>query len=444
MSIYFILSIAFAIAATPGYMMVLKKCGVDKKIGLIPIYRTYQLARLSGSEDVGIAWALSFLLSEGLDIVLERMEAVTPDGDLPLALSLAVVAEMLFELVAIMYEVRIYLFACRHFARSRWWTVPWILVPCIPATIWGFFDEYLPVDYYDEEDEEESGQAAEESGHIAETIAEGLTVNLKKRTVIEKGRRVILLKDIHMNITPGKMVLLLGGSGAGKTTFINALIGYEKADAQITLNGYDVYKDYDKMKYEIGMVPQMDLMRYEDSVYMTLMDAAVLRLPEEVTFGERRKRVEEVLEIFGLSSVKSSQVGKLSGGQKKRLSIAMEFICDPTLFVLDEPDSGLDGILARDLMERLHKISREGKIVIVITHSPDRVKDLFDDVIVLAKDADKVGRLVYYGSIEKAKTFFKTAVMEKVIKIINRSDEGGEGRADELIAKFGKGRNEQE
>lgn len=113
-----------------------------------------------------------------------------------------------------------------------------------------------------------------------------------------------------------------------------------------------------------------------------------------------------MLDKFGLHSVRSSLVEKLSVGQRKRLSIAMEFVSDPTLFILDEPDSGLDGIVVRKLFESLRSIADEGKIVIVITHTPDRVIDLFDDVIVLAKDSGRTGRLAFYGSIDESYEFF--------------------------------------
>jgi ABC-type multidrug transport system ATPase subunit len=239
-----------------------------------------------------------------------------------------------------------------------------------------------------------------------------------------------------MNIEPGRMVLLLGGSGAGKTTFINAVTGYEKANAQILLGGMNVYDEYDKMKYSIGFVPQLDLIRSNDTVYRTLMDAALLRLPADTRISELLSRVESVLEQFGLASVKSSLVEKLSGGQRKRLSIAMEYISDPFLFVLDEPDSGLDGVIARDLMRRLRKIADQGKIVIVITHTPDRVADLFDDIIVLAKDSRRTGRLAYYGSIDEAKEFFGTDTMEGILRKINQKDEGGEGLSDEFVKKY--------
>ncbi len=232
------------------------------------------------------------------------------------------------------------------------------------------------------------------------------------------------------------MVLLLGGSGAGKTTFLNALTGYEKAKADVILNGSNVYSNYDSMKYDLGFVPQQDLMRNGDTVSMTLKDAAHLRLPKNLPFGKRNERIKTMLDKFGLTSVKGSLVEKLSGGQRKRLSIAMEFVSDPTLFILDEPDSGLDGIVARKLFESLRAIADEGKIVIVITHTPDRVIDLFDDVIVLAKDADRTGRLAFYGSVGDAYSFFEKNSMEEILLSINQKDEGGEGRADEFIEKY--------
>jgi ABC-type multidrug transport system ATPase subunit len=173
-----------------------------------------------------------------------------------------------------------------------------------------------------------------------------------------------------------------------------------------------------------------------DTVLRTLDDSALLRLPMDLSPAMRRERVTEVMQTFGLEPLAGSMVSKLSGGQKKRLSIAMEFISNPALFILDEPDSGLDGVMARELMAQLRRIADQGKIVVVITHTPDRVIDLFDDVIVLAKDANRTGRLAFYGSIEEARAFFGKERMEEIVKAINREEEGGEGRADEFIMKF--------
>ena len=171
-------------------------------------------------------------------------------------------------------------------------------------------------------------------------------------------------------------------------------------------------------------------------MYRTLMDAASLRLPVTFSNDDRQARVEEVMKIFGLTPVKDSLVSKLSGGQRKRLSIAMEYISNPSLFILDEPDSGLDGVMARELFQQLRKIADQGKIIIVITHTPDRVIDLFDDVIVLAKDANRTGRLAYFGPIDEARAFFGKDSMEEIVKAVNREEEGGEGRADEFIMKY--------
>jgi ABC-type multidrug transport system ATPase subunit len=274
------------------------------------------------------------------------------------------------------------------------------------------------------------------SGSKAAVLDQGLTVNLEERTATEFFKKKYLLRDIHMYIQPGHMVLLLGGSGAGKTTYLNAVNGYEKARAEVMLNGRNLYTHYKEMQYDIGFVPQQDLMRGSDSVFRTLMDAATLRLPTSFTKAEREKRVEEVMEIFGLTPVKNNLVVKLSGGQRKRLSIAMEFISNPTLFILDEPDSGLDGVIARELFEQLRMIANQGKIIIVITHTPDRVIDQFDDVIVLAKDTSRTGRLAFFGPVDEARAFFGKDSMEAIVKSINTPEEGGEGRADEFILKY--------
>ena len=336
-------------------------------------------------------------------------------------------------MIEIVYRIRVYAGLAKVFGR-KW---PWVLLaaffPGILAALWGFLPKFQPqwtvADVASEVD-------TFFSGANVEVMSEGLTVNLEERTARDMFKKNYLLRDIHMSIQPGHMVLLLGGSGAGKTTLLNAINGYEKAKAKVHLDGSDVYAEYKRMQYKIGFVPQMDLMRGNDTVLHTLKDAAALRLPREFSSADRRDRVNEVMEMFGLTSLKDTMVSKLSGGQRKRLSIGMEFISNPTLFILDEPDSGLDGIMARELMKQLRLIADQGKIVIVITHTPDRVIDLFDDVIVLAKDSSRTGRLAFFGSIDEARSFFERDTMEDIVRSINGKHEGGEGRADELINKY--------
>ncbi len=269
------------------------------------------------------------------------------------------------------------------------------------------------------------------------TEGSGLSINIDERAAHQAMRKVTLLKDINLSIEPGNMVLILGGSGAGKSTFVNAVTGYEKAKATIKEGDLDYYRDYGQVKHRIGFVPQDNLMREDDTVGDTVSNAAEMRLPKNMPPEEKQKRVTAVLSTFGLAGREKEKVSKLSGGQKKRLSICMEFVSSPTLFILDEPDSGLDGIMATELMENLRLIACQGRIVMVITHAPDRVAHLFDKVIVLAKSTtDKVGQLAFYGGIQEAREFFGVPTMEEVVRQINAKNEGGVGRADEFIEKY--------
>ena len=410
-------------------------CALFIKIGkkgwkaFIPIYNEYELSRLAKRDYVGRVLILFHILSMVVNITVSYMLVDDPDMD-KLWSKIFLLAELAVSICVFMLELRVFNGLCEVFGKKKLWIAAWAFLPGITSLIWGFSRKIMPVMSIIDV------KGVEESGHHVEAIEDGLTVNIRKRTASDFLKRKTLLKDIHLAIPRGHMVLLLGGSGAGKTTFLNAVTGYEKADADVLLHGRNIYKEYESMKYDVGFVPQQDLMRGNDTVLMTLEDAAKLRLPESVKHREKKKRVQEVLESFGLSMLANTLVDKLSGGQRKRLSIAMEFISDPTLFILDEPDSGLDGVVARGLFEKLRAIADSGKIVIVITHTPDRVADLFDEVIVLAKDVDRTGRLAFYGPIKEAKEFFGKDSMEHVLLAINQKEEGGEGRANEFVTLY--------
>ncbi len=410
-------------------------CALFIKIGkkgwkaFIPIYNEYELSRLAKRDYVGRVLILFHILNMVVNITVSYMLVDDPDMD-TLWSKIFLLAELAVSICVFMFELRVFNGLCEVFGKKKLWIAAWAFLPGITSLIWGFSRKIMPVMSIIDV------KGVEESGHHVEAIEDGLTVNIRKRTASDFLKRKTLLKDIHLAIPRGHMVLLLGGSGAGKTTFLNAVTGYEKADADVLLHGRNIYKEYESMKYDVGFVPQQDLMRGNDTVLMTLEDAAKLRLPESVKHREKKKRVQEVLESFGLSMLANTLVDKLSGGQRKRLSIAMEFISDPTLFILDEPDSGLDGVVARGLFEKLRAIADSGKIVIVITHTPDRVADLFDEVIVLAKDVDRTGRLAFYGPIKEAKEFFGKDSMEHVLLAINQKEEGGEGRANEFVTLY--------
>ena len=263
-----------------------------------------------------------------------------------------------------------------------------------------------------------------------------LVIDIDERSVRKNFKKRVLLSGIHLAIEPGDMVLILGGSGAGKSTFFRSVMGYDRAEGTIRYGDKDVYDDYETMKREIGYVPQQDLVRMSDTVEDTLMAAAKLRMPGDSTAAEQEARVEWLMDILGLTDERSNLIGAVSGGQKKRVSIGIELAADPALFFLDEPDSGLDGVMARGLMEKLRVIADLGKIVLVITHSPDRAADLFTKVIVLGKTQDGVGHMIYYGTPGDALAFFETDKLENIVHRINRSSEGGEGLADEFYNRF--------
>ena len=266
-------------------------------------------------------------------------------------------------------------------------------------------------------------------GEIVEPIELGtdekreLVVDITDRTVKQNGKERVLLQDIHLKLCDGEMCLILGGSGAGKTTFLNAVMGAERANAKVTYGGIDLYKDYDRLKHFIGYVAQMDPLRMDDTVYMTLHSAAQLKLPKQIVEDKEQlnERIKMVLETVSLTEESENLVRKLSGGQKKRLNIAVEYITNPHLFFLDEPDSGLDGSQARILMENLRTIADTGKIVMLISHVPDRVLHLFDKVIVLAKDKRSgVGGLSFFGSVKDALQHYQTETLEGIVAVLDK------------------------
>ncbi len=423
------------VVTTIGYCMILKKCGVFPLWGLIPFVREYQIGRCADREKEGRTFAAFAVI---FAVILAVRRFFPEDSDPRVVLSICVIAVYL---ALVLYEIRIYLGLCQVFGRRKRWIWGWIFIESITCLIWAFNKNFQPVKKVEQS---HKNGGAKVSGRDIPALDEGLTVNIKRRTAIDFFRRKYLLKDIHLAIPKGHMVLLLGGSGAGKTTFVNAVTGYEKANASILLNDHNLYREYGKMKYDVGFVPQQDLMRGYDTVIRTLSDAAALRLPKSMHMSDRKQRVHDVLEEFGLAAISGSMVEKLSGGQRKRLSIAMEFISDPSLFILDEPDSGLDGVVARNMFEKLRSIADSGKIVVVITHTPDRVIDLFDDVIVLAKDSARTGRLAYFGPVKEAYGYFGKDSMEEILLSVNQKEEGGEGRADEFVEKYIDGAAEPE
>ena len=252
-----------------------------------------------------------------------------------------------------------------------------------------------------------------------------------------------LLKDIHLDIDQGEFILILGGSGAGKTTFIKAILGTQKAEGSIILDGMDLYTNFKALKHRIGLVPQFSTTRDNDTVIHTITDAANSRLAGEYSKAEIKRRIDDVCNRMMLNSLRDTLIKNLSGGQKKRVEVAIQAIGDQQVFVLDEPDSGLDTASRIDLMKNLKSCTEGGGVVTVISHSPDDAAEFFTKILVLAKSpTDEVGHLAFYGTVPEARAFFGVDKLSEIVIEINYEG-SGKGRADEFIQKFAQMRSMQ-
>ncbi len=193
-----------------------------------------------------------------------------------------------------------------------------------------------------------------------------------------------LLQDVSFSAKPGTLTAVIGPSGAGKSTLVKLIGGAMPPSAGVVaFDGHDVHAEYASMRSRIGMVPQDDVVHRQLTVEQALNFAAELRLPPDTSADDRREVVERVLDELELAPHKNTRVDKLSGGQRKRASVAMELLTGPSLLILDEPTSGLDPALDRQVMTMLRRLADAGRVVIVVTHSLTYVS-MCDQILLLA------------------------------------------------------------
>lgn len=194
----------------------------------------------------------------------------------------------------------------------------------------------------------------------------------------------VLLDDVTFSLTERSMLGIVGPSGSGKSTLLAALAGLRPAPAgQVLYGDRDLYRDYDELRNRIGFVPQEDILHRELPLRQALEYAARLRFPADVVAAERATRIDEVLAELGLSHRAEAPIERLSGGERKRTSVALELLTKPSLLFLDEPASGLDPGLARVLMRLLRELADGGRTIVVVTHELDNLR-LCDQILVLA------------------------------------------------------------
>ncbi|BBY43860.1 ABC transporter ATP-binding protein [Mycolicibacterium celeriflavum] len=203
-----------------------------------------------------------------------------------------------------------------------------------------------------------------------------------------------LLHNISIAARPGTLTAVIGPSGAGKSTFARLVAGYtHPTTGTVTFEGHNVHAEYASLRSRIGMVPQDDVVHGQLTVRQALMYAAELRLPPDTTKADREQVVMQVLEELEMTKHLETRVDKLSGGQRKRASVALELLTGPSLLILDEPTSGLDPALDRQVMTMLRQLADAGRVVLVVTHSLTYL-DVCDQVLLLAPG----GKTAFYGS----------------------------------------------
>ncbi|MEM7162495.1 MAG: ATP-binding cassette domain-containing protein [Bacteroidota bacterium] len=217
------------------------------------------------------------------------------------------------------------------------------------------------------------------------------------------------LRDVNINEGSGKLVGIMGGSGSGKSTLLNVLNGnYKPSSGKVTMNGIDIHSKNPEIEGQIGYVAQDDLLIEELTVYQNLFFNAQLCF-SKLSNEEIAEKVDKLLISLGLIQTKALKVGNplektISGGQRKRLNIALELIREPAVLFVDEPTSGLSSRDSENIMDLLKELTLKGKLIFVVIHQPSSdIFKMFDKLVLL----DMGGYPIYYGDPLDSILYFK-------------------------------------
>ncbi|MEV0408655.1 FHA domain-containing protein [Actinoallomurus sp. NPDC050550] len=258
-------------------------------------------------------------------------------------------------------------------------------------------------------------------------VANDLTVRTSKGKV--------LLDHVSFPIPERCLVGVIGPSGAGKSTLLGAVTGTRPAtEGGVRYDNRDLYRHYAELRHRIGLVPQEDILHTQLPTRRALRYAAELRFPGDTVAAERDRRVDEVIEELGLTPHAQTRIDSLSGGQRKRVSVALELLTKPSLLFLDEPTSGLDPGLDKSVMEMMRDLAHDGRTIVVVTHSVANL-DTCDRLLVLVPG----GRVAFYGPPEEGLSFFGKASWAEVFQAFDREpdrDWAAEFRMAPLYSRY--------
>ncbi|KPA13564.1 maltooligosyl trehalose synthase [Candidatus Magnetomorum sp. HK-1] len=245
-------------------------------------------------------------------------------------------------------------------------------------------------------------------------------VRLDVIDAMQQNGEKIYLHEISLSIFPKEFVGLLAPAGAGKSTFIETIIGIRKpTSGQILINNSDLHENFDSFRQWIGYVPQDDIIHKELTVRQCLYYAARLRLALDE--DEINNKIDEVLEKLELSHVQHTQIGgnneRVSGGQRKRVNLGVELLAEPGLLFFDEPTTGLDPRTEKNMMTLFRKLADQGRTIVVITHSMESL-DKLDSIMFLSAG----GSLSYYGPAKECKEYFKAQSAADIFTHLQKED----------------------
>lgn len=257
-------------------------------------------------------------------------------------------------------------------------------------------------------------------------------VNVSKRVPDKnaRGNKISLVTNVTFRIEAGEFVAIVGGSGAGKSTLLDCINGMRPGtDGKIYYDSNDYYENMNSYKGVIGYVPQRDIMHDDLTLFDALKYSAQLRIRARLPEEELLARVNAAIEDVRLQGKEKLRISALSGGQKKRVSIAMELLSDPKVIFLDEPTSGLSPDLDMEMMDLLKELAKKGRTVIIVTHAMENL-DKCDKVAFLGRG----GRLCYFGEAKEALRWFNRRSYSRIFAFLSTEE-----ASEAFAAKFRAG-----